>query len=83
MPKGIYIDANYLKPKDLAKTMNEYITNKDKYYDFFKWHDVYSFHYTNESADTDEICEFCAFLNDHKHLYKTSVYTYIEKFWTS
>lgn len=83
MPKGIYLDANSLGPKQLAKLISDYIIDEDKYYDFFKWHDVYSYHFTNESPDTDEICEFCAFLNDHKHFYKTSVYTYMDKFWAS
>lgn len=81
MPPGSYLDANTLGHGALATIMNDTIINKAKYYDFFKWHNYYSIHATNESADTDEICAFCAFLNDKKHSYTSTVYTNINRFW--
>ncbi|XP_026331240.1 alpha-(1,3)-fucosyltransferase C-like, partial [Hyposmocoma kahamanoa] len=66
IPKGIYLDAESLGPGELARVMNDTMCNKKKYYDFFKWHNHYSFHASNASANTDEICAFCAFLNEKK-----------------
>lgn len=82
MPKGMYLDANIVEPEEMARIMNDTIHDKNKYYEFFKWHGYYSFHSPNESTDTDEICAFCAFLNDETHKYKRSVYKSITAFWT-
>lgn len=81
MPKGIYLDANTLEPEELGRIINDTITNKEKYYDFFKWHGHYSFHDPTESADSDEVCALCAFLNDEKHGYESNVHTDIKDFW--
>lgn len=61
--------------------MNDIILDKNKYYDFFKWRRYYSIHDHSESAETDEICALCSFLNDKKYKYKTTVYTHITWFW--
>lgn len=81
LPPGSYLDAYSLGHVTLAAIMNDTIINKDKYYDYFKWHNHYSIHATNDSADTDEICAFCAFLNSKKHSYTRSVYTRLSMFW--
>lgn len=84
LPPGSYLDAHALGPKVLARSMNEIINDKEKYYDFFRWHNYYSFHEPNETAETDEICAFCAYLNDEKHKHDTTVYnhTRILDFWS-
>lgn len=61
--------------------MNKVIHNKEKYYDFFKWHGYYSIHAPNETADTDEICAFCALLNNKTFTREISVYEDITEFW--
>lgn len=82
MPQGSYLDAYVLGPVRLAKTMNDIINNNNRYYDFFRWHRYYSFHAPVENADTDEVCNFCAYLNDINGTQKTTVYENIDKFWS-
>lgn len=82
MPKGIYLDANVLEPEELAIIINETINNKEeKYYDYFKWHSHYSYHDPTESADSDEVCALCAYLNDEKHISESSVHRDLTHFW--
>lgn len=81
LPKGSYIDASYSVPEELASTMNDIIQDRNKYYNFFKWHNYYSIHDGSESADSDEICALCAFLNDKKHKYTRTSYTHINWYW--
>lgn len=71
MPDGMYLDAVALGEEKLARKMYDVIADKNKYYDYFKWHRYYSFHATNDSADTDEVCAFCAFLNHRKPMNRT------------
>lgn len=44
--------------------MAEIIANRERYYEYFKWHRYYSFHSTEEYGFTDEICALCEVLND-------------------
>lgn len=61
--------------------MNQIINNKAMYYDFFKWHRYYSFHAPIDSAFTDEICGFCAFLNNVTKSKATNVFPNIAHWW--
>lgn len=61
--------------------MNDTIYDKEKYYEFFKWHRYYTFHEPSDSPDSDEICAFCALLNDKSRIHTRSVYTRINNFW--
>lgn len=81
LPKGSYIDASDTGPEELASTMNDIIQDKNKFYNYFKWHKYYRIHDHSESADSDEICALCAFLNDKKHEYTSSVYTHMNWYW--
>lgn len=74
MPPGMYLDALALGPEALAMKMNDVITHKQKYYDFFKWRRYYSFHEAGESADSDPLCRFCEFLNKRIEMNETNVY---------
>lgn len=74
MPPGMYLDALAFGPEALAVKMNDVITHKQKYYDFFKWHRYYSFHDPGESADSDPLCRFCEFLNKRIEINETKVY---------
>lgn len=82
MPHGSYLNAYVLGPKKLAKTMNDIIKNNDRYYDFFRWHRYYSLHEPVENADTDQVCNFCAYLNDESNRQETNVYENIIEFWS-
>lgn len=67
MPSGIYLNANILSPEKMAEKMNEIINDKNKYFEFFKWHDHYSFHSPVEDGFRREICGLCAYLNKSRN----------------
>lgn len=64
MPDGIYLNGNTLGPAKVAHAMLDAIYNKEKYFEYFKWHGYYSFHYPGENDFYDEICGLCALLNN-------------------
>lgn len=82
LPDGIYLHAQKLGVKKLAREMYDIINDPPRYYDYFKWHGYYSFH---DSADDDHlhVCAFCAFLNDRLRSYKRTVYRKIAYWWNS
>lgn len=59
--------------------MNEIINDKRKYYEFFKWHDYYSFHFSGEDHHSREFCALCAYLNNSKN--KTGIMYNITLWW--
>lgn len=63
--------------------MNDTIHNKDKYYDFFKWRRYYSLNDPSETPETDNICEFCSYLNNEKNSDKINVYEDLTVFWAT
>lgn len=81
MPDGIYLDGNILSEETLAEKINELIQDKQKYYDYFRWHQYYNYQFTAESGDTDPLCSFCAFLNDESNRNKRRVYARFDKWW--
>lgn len=64
MPDGIYLNARTLGPRKLAKEIIDIMYNRTRYYDFFRWHDYYSFHSISENDFYDEICGLCNLLNN-------------------
>lgn len=81
MPDGIYINANKLTEKEVAEKMHEIIQDKQKYYDYFRWHQYYSYQLTAGSGDSDPLCAFCAFLNDEIISTNRRVYARFDKWW--
>lgn len=79
MPEGIYLDANVLSPYQMADRMHEIIKDKKKYYEFFKWHDHYSFHNTGENRYHEELCRLCALLNKTRN--QTSILDHLVEWW--
>lgn len=77
----MYLNAYKLGPTKLAQEMNEIINDKVQYYEFFKWHRYYRFHAPIEYAFTDEICDFCAFINKVTEANATNVYPNIVRWW--
>lgn len=82
MPSGIYLNARWLGAQKLAMRMNYIIQNPESYYDFFKWHGLYSFHNIDDDQQHDAVCGLCAVLNNNsyksqKSLHKTNIF----KFW--
>lgn len=63
--------------------MNRTIHSKSRYVNYFKWHHYYSFHYPEESPESDAICEMCSIFNIIKQMQATSSYMNISRFWTS
>lgn len=74
MPDGIYINARNLGPARLATEMINIIHDKKRYYDFFKWHGHYSFHFTGENDFYYEVCGLCEMLNNKTRMNKSTVY---------
>ncbi|XP_075973592.1 alpha-(1,3)-fucosyltransferase C-like [Anticarsia gemmatalis] len=66
MPDGIYLNVRGTTMADLAKKMSELIDDKEKYYEYFKWHKYYSYHEPKDSSLSDPYCEFCALVNNKK-----------------
>lgn len=81
MPDGIYLNANLIGEEQMASKMNELIHDKEKYYDFFKWHGYYSYHDVTESADSNRLCGLCAFLNNMTMRSQRRVYTHLTQWW--
>lgn len=81
MPNGMYLNAIELGPMKLASTINDIIQNKTKFYNFFKWHNHYSFHDPSESNDTDVMCGLCYFLNDKSRKNELHFYENITNWW--
>lgn len=55
--------------------MAEIISNKEEYYyDFFKWHGYYSFHFTGEDDFHQEICGLCALFNNKTIMARKTIY---------
>lgn len=78
MPKEIYIDARESGARELAKQMIDIINDKERYYDFFRWHGYYSFHDPADNLYDDTVCGLCALLNDQT---RQRVYTHITDWW--
>lgn len=83
MPDGIYLDANALGPRELAKKINDAVRNKKIYYEYFKWHRYYGFHDATESPDTDKICTFCAVLNNSSRRMEKTIVKNFAKWWNN
>lgn len=64
MPDGIYLNAQTVTEKELVKQMVDIINDKEKYYDFFRWHNHYTYHNSSDSPKTDHFCNFCKKINN-------------------
>lgn len=74
MPEGTFVRAHTLGPAKLARTMVDIINDRQRYYDFFRWHGYYSFHHTAENNYLHEICALCTMLNNETLVKKKKVY---------
>nr|XP_053607875.1 alpha-(1,3)-fucosyltransferase C-like isoform X2 [Plodia interpunctella] len=81
MPDGMYLNARTLGPKQLALQMDSLIKNPDKYADYFRWKNHYSYHINHESPETDNVCSFCKLLNDEKKFSEKSVVKNFRTWW--
>lgn len=77
------MNAVNFRPKTMAVVMNNIIRNKKRYYRFFRWHRYYSIQAPDESPDTDELCGFCALLNNRMIMRKISAHEDITRFWNT
>nr|XP_053611515.1 alpha-(1,3)-fucosyltransferase C-like [Plodia interpunctella] len=63
LPPGSYLNARELGPKQLAKTMEEIIKNRTRFYDYFRWRNHFRY---KARGLLNEICNICTALNDDK-----------------
>ena len=83
MPDGIYLNADDMSVKDLARKMYELINTPEKYAEYFKWKNHYSYHMKKDSVETDPYCLFCTTLNNKEMVETTTVYVDFHKWWMS
>lgn len=81
MPEGIYLDALRLKPAELAMTMSKMMNDTYTYYDYFRWHEYYSFHFTGEDSFHREVCGLCELLNNKSRMHQTTVFNNLTQWW--
>ncbi|XP_022825614.1 alpha-(1,3)-fucosyltransferase C-like [Spodoptera litura] len=82
MPDGIYLSANTLTIKELAKKMVDIIQNKELYYEYFKWHNHYSYRDIGASVTTDPYCKLCEAINNEEEMSKRTIYKDIGGWWS-
>ncbi|KAH9640722.1 hypothetical protein HF086_007293 [Spodoptera exigua] len=82
MPDGTYLSANTLTIKELAKKMADIIKNKELYYEYFKWHNHYSYRDVVASVETDPYCKLCEAINNEEEMSKTTIYEDIGMWWS-
>lgn len=81
LPEGIYLNALDLGPEKVAEKMVEIAEDKEKYYEYFKWKNHYTFHYMEESQQTDFHCLFCAAMNNEELMSRTTVMENFKDWW--
>ncbi|XP_047991633.1 alpha-(1,3)-fucosyltransferase C-like isoform X2 [Leguminivora glycinivorella] len=55
--------------------------NYTRYYSFFKWRNHYTYHYREESPDSDDQCIMCEMLHDENLMQTKTVYTNFREWW--
>lgn len=81
MPDGIYLNALELGAEKLAEKMVQIVEDKEQYYNYFKWMNHYTFHYMEESPETDFHCLFCAGMNDEDLMLRHTVIEHFKEWW--
>lgn len=81
MPDGIYLNGNFLTEEEIAEKINEAVQDKQKYYNYFRWHRYYTYQLMSDVGDKDPLCEFCAFLNNEAIRNQRRVYAGFTKWW--
>lgn len=83
MPDGTYLNAYVLGVHEVVKQMNYTIRDKEKYYNYFKWHKYYTFHSPDENEYTDNYCTFCTRVNDIMRRDNENIYLHLADWWNS
>lgn len=81
MPDGVYLNGNFLNEEDIAAKINEAIQDKQKYYNYFRWHRYYTYQFIEDVGENDPLCEFCALLNNEASRNERRVYAGFTKWW--
>nr|XP_049699906.1 alpha-(1,3)-fucosyltransferase C-like isoform X1 [Helicoverpa armigera] len=82
MPDGIYLTITNDTVSAVAEKMVEIIYDKEKYYEYFKWHNHYSYGDGQEAPETDPYCNLCKLINDDDKFFTTSAYNNFGKWWS-
>lgn len=81
LPRGSYLNARELGVNHLSDKIYELIKNPDRYVDYFKWKNHYSYHKMPETPETDEFCKICALLNDQDKVAQITIYEKFSQWW--
>lgn len=81
MPDGTYLQVQTHNVKEIVKQMVDIINNKQKYFDYFRWTNHYSYHNGCEFPETDYYCEFCRKINDANLVAQRSTLHNFKQWW--
>lgn len=81
MPDGIYIDASKMSVRGLAQEISDIIGDEERYYNFFRWQNHYSYHYPEDKYDSDPMCKLCEAINDEVLMTKKTVVDQFQTWW--
>lgn len=69
--------------EELAKEIVDIIEDPQRYYDFFKWRNYYTFQDAGADDYRESVCAFCAFLNNWAKRNETRIYKNITQWWNA
>uniref|UniRef100_A0A2A4J738 Fucosyltransferase n=1 Tax=Heliothis virescens TaxID=7102 RepID=A0A2A4J738_HELVI len=81
MPDGIYLTITKDTVREVAQNMVNIINDKEQYYEYFKWHNHYTYSDGQDSPETDPYCNLCLLINDDDKFLRTSVYNNFGEWW--
>lgn len=81
MPNGTYIDATRMGVMELATEINDIIEDQERYFNFFKWKNHYTYHYPEESYDSDPMCKLCEAISNETMMKNYTVIDDFQEWW--
>lgn len=70
-----------MSAQELAQEISNIIDDRERYYNFFKWQNHYSYHYSEEAHDSDPLCKLCEAINDETLMKKKTVIDQFQIWW--
>ncbi|KAJ8714664.1 hypothetical protein PYW07_002889 [Mythimna separata] len=66
LPPGSYLNARELHPYNLAYKIHQAIKDPEKYNEYFKWTNYYTFHSLEKLPELHPLCDLCEALNSER-----------------
>ncbi|XP_028177730.1 alpha-(1,3)-fucosyltransferase C-like [Ostrinia furnacalis] len=81
MPDGSYLNARELGVTNLAQMMADIIRDPERYANFFRWKNYYSYNYKDPNPDSNSYCQMCALMNDEEKIGETTIVHNFRDWW--